>query len=882
MASLQIRCGTAHPRFCYRLASPLPSRISRNSRFRRRFPVRGRGGGLILRKESGRRRGSACLVRCSSGEDNALIEKVSEREQSDEPRPPFDINLAVVLAGFAFEAYATPPVSDFAPCLEKVGKREVDAGNCKTVYLSEPFVREIYDGQLFVKLKNGFDFPAMDPWGTSDPYAVIQLDGQHFKSNVKWGTKEPTWNEEFSFYIKLSPATSLQVAAWDANLVTPHKRMGNAIISLDSICDGNVHELQVELEGMGGGGKLVLEVRYKTFKEIEEEKKWWILPYVPEFLKNSGLESALKMMSGNESVPARQFVEYAFGQLQSFNDAYISKGQISGGYESEAVESSSSIVASDLTSKREVTNDAKCSKEDDPNSDNSNNDALDKSNGVENVKLADGSLTEKLFWGNFADVINQTVVQKLDLPVSLELKFDGFDLLKGIGLQSQEIANATYVESGLAAPEGQDGEKDKASGPPVTVAVQSSLPDVKKATRDLLKQTESVFGALMVLAASISKSNDEETHVSGESSTTDDEVITSSENQIVLDEKKAENQIVLDEKKAEEMRVLFSSAESAMEAWAMLASSAGHSSFIRSEFEKICFLDNESTDTQVAIWRDSARRRIVIAFRGTEQTKWKDLVTDLMLVPAGLNPERIGGEFKEEVQVHTGFLSAYDSVRIRIMSIIKSSIGYQEDASDPPFKWHIYVTGHSLGGALATLLALELSSSKLIGRGAISVTMYNFGSPRVGNKMFAEAYNQKVKDSWRVVNHRDIIPTIPRLMGYCHVAHPVYLGPGELRDALENLELERDGYQVDVLGEATPDSLVSEFMKGERELIEKILQTEINIFRSIRDGSALMQHMEDFYYITLLEHVRSNYGSLPRAERSVQNNPTNSNGVNRT
>jgi hypothetical protein len=44
-----------------------------------------------------------------------------------------------------------------------------------------------------------------------------------------------------------------------------------------------------------------------------------------------------------------------------------------------------------------------------------------------------------------------------------------------------------------------------------------------------------------------------------------------------------------------------------------------------------------------------------------------------------------------------------------------------------------------------------------------------------------------------------------------------------------------------------------EQMKGEKELIEKILQTEINIFRSIRDGSGLMQHMEDFYYITLLE-----------------------------
>lgn len=43
---------------------------------------------------------------------------------------------------------------------------------------------------------------------------------------------------------------------------------------------------------------------------------------------------------------------------------------------------------------------------------------------------------------------------------------------------------------------------------------------------------------------------------------------------------------------------------------------------------------------------------------------------------------------------------------------------------------------------------------------------------------------QKVKDSWRVVNHRDIIPTVPRLMGYCHVAQPVYLATGDLKDAL--------------------------------------------------------------------------------------------------
>ncbi|KAK3430409.1 hypothetical protein EUGRSUZ_E02123 [Eucalyptus grandis] len=83
-----------------------------------------------------------------------------------------------------------------------------------------------------------------------------------------------------------------------------------------------------------------------------------------------------------------------------------------------------------------------------------------------------------------------------------------------------------------------------------------------------------------------------------------------------------------------------------------------------------------------------------------------------------------------------------------------------------------------------------------------------------------------------------------------------------------NVQSLADGYQGDFVGEATPDVLISEFMKGEKELIQKILETEINIYRAIRDGSALMQHMEDFYYITLLESVRSNYQTVERLQTS--------------
>ncbi|KAH1096254.1 hypothetical protein J1N35_013175 [Gossypium stocksii] len=843
-------------------------------------------------------------VSCFSKMD-AEIEKVSseEKQEEEEERPPFDINLAVILAGFAFEAYTTPP--------ENIGRREIDAADCKTVYLSGSFVREIYDGQLFIKLKKGFDFPAMDPWGTSDPYVVMQLDGQVVKSKTKWGTKEPTWNEDLTFNIKLPPSKYIQVAAWDANLVTPHKRMGNAGISLENICDGNLHEVLVELEGMGGGGRLQLEVKYKSFEEIEEEKMWWKLPFVSEFLRRNGFDSALKMFVGSESVSARQFVEYAFGQLKSFNDANFLKERLLNGNKIgvEGVRKSNDSSVSEMSFPHVESSPEATFNDTSNNSENKSEEFQLDNSGMANGQNAKpiaqiGNLQfDNYFWKNFADVINQNVVQKLGVPIPEKLKWDGFDLLNKIGLQSQEIAEAKYIESGLATPDYQDtqgdsvpesgsathedpeNKNDKAIGPLTINTIQSSLPDIKKATQDLLRQTDSILGALMVLTAAVSQSKKEgqENENKEESSTK----VETSVSRYSGGEKlpRALDGSVLDEKKTEEMKELFSTAESAMEAWAMLAGSLGHPSFIKSEFEKLCFLDNETTDTQAAIWRDSARRRLVVAFRGTEQARWKDLRTDLMLVPAGLNPERIGGDFKQEVQVHSGFLSAYDSVRIRIISLIKASIGYIDELLKPQHRWQVYVTGHSLGGALATLLALELSSSKLAKCGAISVTMYNFGSPRVGNRRFAEVYNekfdaslvkvnaieyiplQKVKDSRRIVNHRDIIPTVPRLMGYCHVAQPVYLAAGELKDALENMELWKDGYQGDVIGEYTPDVLVTEFMKGERELIEQILQTEINIFRAIRDGSALMQHMEDFYYISLLETLRSNYQTVASSRK---------------
>ncbi|XP_031503065.1 uncharacterized protein LOC116266111 isoform X2 [Nymphaea colorata] len=705
------------------------------------------------------------------------------------------------------------------------------------------FLREVYDGQLIVNLKKGVDLPAMDPWGTSDPYVIIQYDNQVVKSKTKWATKEPIWNEKFIINMKNPPIKSLQIAAWDANLVTPHKRMGNAGISLESLVDGDVHNIQVELGGMGGGGQILLEVEYKSFEEIDSEKQGWKIPFVSDLFGVNGLGSALKFVHGSESVQTRKFVEFAFGRLKSLTD-----NDVNGTPSSEANVDEKLDISTQHGEKISVDHEKR-----------ETDHVASRSEPEE--KEGDSKQSYDYFWMHVADVVNQTVegnvIKKLGFPVLERLKWDGYDIISRMGMLSMRNANEGYVESGLASPEKNDSDIICDSSSAVEKS-QSLSVDLKKVSWDMLRQADNILGTLMVLTAAFAQEEKESVQKSegGESVSSS----TSSDISPTDDNTEVSNMVLpVHQGHAEEMKALFLTAESAMEAWAMLATSLGRPSFIKSEFEKICFLDNVSTDTQVAFWRDPIKRRLVIAFRGTEQAKWKDLRTDLMLVPAGLNPERIGGDFKQEIQVHSGFLSAYDSVRNRILSLIRTSIGFvKDDSEETRPTWHVYVTGHSLGGALSTLLALELSSSQMAKRRAISVTMYNFGSPRVGNKRFAEAYNEVVKDSWRIVNHRDIIPTVPRLMGYCHVAQPIYLKAKDLRDVMVNMELVQDGYESDVIGEYTPDALVGEFMKGEKQLIEKILQTEISLFRSIRDGSALMQHMEDFYYISLLESVRAN------------------------
>ncbi len=84
----------------------------------------------------------------------------------------------------------------------------------------------------------------------------------------------------------------------------------------------------------------------------------------------------------------------------------------------------------------------------------------------------------------------------------------------------------------------------------------------------------------------------------------------------------------------------------------------------------------------------------------------------------------------------------------------------------------VFVSGHSLGGALATFCALEM---KLVAK-IDDVRVVTFGSPRVGNAVFAEWFKQTVPQHVRFTHNRDMIPGLPPMyMGFSHIPREVWL-----------------------------------------------------------------------------------------------------------
>ena len=156
----------------------------------------------------------------------------------------------------------------------------------------------------------------------------------------------------------------------------------------------------------------------------------------------------------------------------------------------------------------------------------------------------------------------------------------------------------------------------------------------------------------------------------------------------------------------------------------------------------------DTDGTQAFACRKSNANNIFIVFRGTEPNQMKDILAD---VKAWRKPAR------EKGLVHFGFAQALDKVYDNIVQWLS------EQKLDG--ERNITCTGHSLGAALATIMASRLDANEL----------YTFGFPRVGDRRFVKEMNTDKIKHYRFVNNNDIVTRVPPPIVYRHHGELVYI-----------------------------------------------------------------------------------------------------------
>jgi len=164
---------------------------------------------------------------------------------------------------------------------------------------------------------------------------------------------------------------------------------------------------------------------------------------------------------------------------------------------------------------------------------------------------------------------------------------------------------------------------------------------------------------------------------------------------------------------------------------------------ISNHFLSTLFYNNDNSATfGFAVATD---QEIIIAFRGTVLTDLANIVTDLssVVMTPWLNQNITNA------QVGYGFYQAYLGIKSMVIS---SVIQLRQQFPTLP----VVVTGHSLGGALASICAVDLYETL----GIIPIE-WTFGSPRVGNDIWATYHQNIVQVTWRTVNMKDPVPHLP-------------------------------------------------------------------------------------------------------------------------
>jgi hypothetical protein len=162
----------------------------------------------------------------------------------------------------------------------------------------------------------------------------------------------------------------------------------------------------------------------------------------------------------------------------------------------------------------------------------------------------------------------------------------------------------------------------------------------------------------------------------------------------------------------------------------------------------------------------------MIAFRGTASIL--DAYEDIWATTRIFQPYANGSAFPRDVTVASGFDSIYSDKGGSMGASMQRQI-FTFLANVKPAPKKIAITGHSLGGALASLFTLDAAVS----RPDLQITSMTFASPRVGTSEWQNVYQNKYglnSRTYRIANYYDLVPSLPpTAFGYEHIGQQFLL-----------------------------------------------------------------------------------------------------------
>ncbi|XP_006458628.1 hypothetical protein AGABI2DRAFT_217368, partial [Agaricus bisporus var. bisporus H97] len=163
---------------------------------------------------------------------------------------------------------------------------------------------------------------------------------------------------------------------------------------------------------------------------------------------------------------------------------------------------------------------------------------------------------------------------------------------------------------------------------------------------------------------------------------------------------------------------------------------------------------------------DANLASVIVGFQGTDADKILPILTDadffLTTLDSGLFPG-----LSSDIKTHNGFNDAQMASASAVLSAVNTAMSRFGAR-------RVTVTGHSLGGAIATISAVHL---KLHLPSTTTFKVVTYGCPRVGNQAFANYFNSRFPGAnSRINNQDDIVPIVPgRFLGFDHVEGEIHI-----------------------------------------------------------------------------------------------------------